>query len=83
MSETTLMDLLKEHLEPKEREPKKFYVVWAPERGGPTKRHATYNEARREAERLAKKHLTTTFYILCAYSTVRAPIPVPQHSVLL
>lgn len=41
-----------------------FYLVWNPQRGKPKRRHATLKEAQNEAERLSKKHVGESFYVL-------------------
>jgi len=41
-----------------------FYVVWNPAHGKPTVRHARYDDAKHEAERLARMNPGEDFYIL-------------------
>lgn len=40
-----------------------FYIVWGEKRNIPVKRHFTRKNAKKEAERLAKKHTGEGFYV--------------------
>lgn len=41
-----------------------FWVVWSPQSGPPTVTHASPQEARREAERLANNNPGRSFHVL-------------------
>jgi len=49
----------------------KFWVVWQPDSGNPTHRHASREDALKEAERLAECAWPRTFYVLEAISSSR------------
>lgn len=53
-----------------------FYIVYSFEMGMPTVKHHTYPAAVTEAERLAKKHSGTSFFVFKAVtvSTVNAVV---------
>ena len=56
-----------------------FFVVWNPNGGNPTYRHATAELARAEAERLCRAHPGETFFVLEALGQVAtAPVVAPQ-----
>ena len=47
---------------------KSFFMVWNPAAGAPRYQHATVEQARAEAERLAQQNPNQTFYVLQALS---------------
>lgn len=51
-------------LRPSAQVTERFWVVWSPERGCPTRKHETQKEAITEAERLAEKHKGFKFHVL-------------------
>lgn len=55
-----------------------FFVVWNPQAGPPTFRHSSYEDARREAVRLAGLHKGYEFIVLeaRAIAKVRDPVEV-------
>ena len=55
-----------------------FFVVWNPQAGPPTYRHPTYDDARREAVRLARMNNGQEFIVLeaRAIAKVRDPVEV-------
>lgn len=56
--------------------PQAFWLVWRSNGGPPTVRHASYDKAQAEAERLAAACPGETFYVLEAMAEVRKPPPV-------
>lgn len=43
-----------------------FFMVWREYGGAPTVKHARYEDAKREAERLAHQHPGHKFVVLCS-----------------
>jgi len=56
-----------------------FYLIWSPEAGAPTVKHYEYEEAKEEAERLAKKHVGRRFYIMESFKLFKAETPVNTY----
>lgn len=54
---------------------KPFWMVYGKGRGAPNKQHATENEARAEAKRLAEQHPGDVFYVLKAIAETRCLKP--------
>lgn len=48
-----------------------FFLVWNPETGYARQRHACFEDARREAERLAGKHPGQEFHVLVSMGRAR------------
>ncbi len=67
-------DVLEEKIGHPETE--RFWMIYSPEGGQPTRQHYRYEEALEEAQRLAKKHTTRRFYILESQQLVRVQTPV-------
>lgn len=42
----------------------KFWVVWSPKSGEPTRTHYSFLDAHREAKRLARKEPQKVFYVM-------------------
>lgn len=59
-----------------------FFVVWNPQAGPPTYRHATYEEARREAVRLAGEARGQEFFVLEARAVAKLREPVEVRELL-
>lgn len=57
-------------------EHKKFWLVWKPNGALPTFKHPSYDDAKKEAERLARKNSADRFYILEALEVVSVELPV-------
>lgn len=53
----------------------KFWMVWSPQGGAPTRKHASRAEADAEAERLAEKTPLRQFFVLKAVGGFVAEIP--------
>lgn len=57
----------------KYRSKRKFWMVWNPLNGNPSKQHLTSIDAEAEACRLAKINRDTEFYVLAVESSVHVP----------
>lgn len=53
----------------------KFWMVWSPQGGTPGKKHATLDDARTEANRLATSNPTREFFLLEAKESYRTSLP--------
>jgi hypothetical protein len=62
---------------PKPTKTPAFWLVWRENGGNPTKKHATEDAARAEAERLAKKHPAVHFFVLPALQFARTIVTEP------
>jgi hypothetical protein len=51
--------------------PVKFWMLWNPQGRAPTFKHETLEDARKQAEKLARNNNGETFYVLEAISYVR------------
>lgn len=60
----------------------KFWMVFVKDAGEPTKRHPTLEEAKTEAERLARKEAPRTVYILETVLVAKTEAPVITWSEL-
>lgn len=47
-----------------------YWMVWGPKQGPAKKRHASAASATQEADRLAHKHPSTRFYVICVIGSV-------------
>lgn len=64
-----------------------FFMVWGDHAGGPTRQHATFEEAKAEVERLAGKAPHATWHILECVATASPLTPalnwqskyIPEH----
>jgi hypothetical protein len=56
-----------------------FWVVWCEDGGVPTVRHASYEEADREAQRLARANRGRVFFVLRCVGGRTLPAPEPSE----
>lgn len=54
-----------------------FFLVWNPEARAPSQRHATFQSALGEAQRLAEKEPNRSFYVMQAVNVSRG-VPQPR-----
>jgi hypothetical protein len=56
---------------------KKFWMVWCPSRGNPSKKHGLEADAREEAHRLAEENPGYEFFVLLSVGSwmIRQPEP--------
>ena len=61
-----------------------FYYVYSPEKGAPSHKHGTYDEAVKEAKRLAEtsRDEKATFFVLEAKTAFRYKSPVEQVEIV-
>jgi len=59
------------------KEDGKFWMVWSPQGRAPTKAHRSYDDAAKEASRLARSQADSIFVVLEALAAFRTEKPQP------